>query len=144
MNIDFLYKYFYMIVEPSSGHLQKKLGLIIFFHLARFHEVQEKTRPCSSPVQNFEWSWDIPNEVIPTGLRLFPTGRASFPRITSRSSHKAPDIVQQLSVSEPELARLLKLFSLNSLKTLIFYPDEEFGDRQGTSSRVQTRMVPSL
>ena len=33
MNINFLYKYFYMIVEPSSGHLQNKFGLIIFFFI---------------------------------------------------------------------------------------------------------------
>ena len=94
-------------------------------------------------MKNFEWSCEMPNEVIRTLLPSLLGGRASLPRMTRRSSQSAPVIVQPLSSVETLALNRFVRYSPHFL-SLARNLEELFGERHGTSSLAHTRIVPSL
>ena len=78
MNINFLYKYFYMIVEPSSGHLQKKLGLIILFSYCQILRGPRKDSPLLIPGIEFGVVVGYSERGYSHGIETFSHGKGKF------------------------------------------------------------------
>ena len=78
MNINFLYKYFYMIVEPSSGHLQKKLGLIIFFSSFQISRGPRKDSSLLIPGIEFRVVVGYSERGYSHGIETFSHGKGKF------------------------------------------------------------------